>query len=149
MGREFSQANLDQLFSAPDVAKFVAINGYLAGSGAYDRGQPTYGFPMAVFVFKESLIWFSQSIQSGARTYYKATPPARQAAMLQALSVHAPEELAFQYARGMKDWRNKPKIACVDHWIRSREDVCHRWLWHHVLAHRQAIESLCGRIAAY
>ncbi len=144
-----SQANLDRLFSAPDVAKFVAINGHLAGSDAYDRSQPTYGFPLAVFAFKESLIWFSQSIQSGARTYYKATPPARQEAMLRALSAHAPEELAFQYARGMKDWRHKSKIAAVDQWIRSREDVCHRWLWHLLLAHRVEIEELCGQITTH
>ena len=146
VGRKFSQAYLDQLFSASDVSKFVEINGYLCGSDTYDRSQPTYGFPGPIFVFVESLVWFSQSIRSGAWTYHEATPPLRQAAMLQALREHAPEELVLQFAGGMKDWRNMSKIAQVDEWIRAREDVCNRWLWHLLLDHRPAIELLCGQI---
>jgi hypothetical protein len=33
VGRKFSQAYFDQLFSAPDFSKLVEINGYLVGSG--------------------------------------------------------------------------------------------------------------------
>jgi hypothetical protein len=102
VGRKFSQAYLDQLFSAPDFSKFVEINNYLVGSDAYDRSQPTYGFPGPVFVFKESLIWFSQAIRSGVWTYHEATPPFRQEAMLRALKEHAPKGFAAKYAFGMK-----------------------------------------------
>jgi hypothetical protein len=144
VARKFGQAYLEGLFSAPDLSKFVEINGYLVGSDAYDRSQPTYGFPVAVFVFKQSLICFSQSIRSGAWTFYEATPPARQEAMFRELKEHAPEELAAQYARGMKDWRNRSKIARVDQWIRAREDVCHHWFWDLLLDHRPAIEVLCS-----
>jgi hypothetical protein len=80
----------------------------------------------------------------GAWTFYEATPPARQEAMFRELKEHAPEELAAQYARGMKDWRNRSKIARVDQWIRAREDVCHHWFWDLLLDHRPAIEVLCS-----
>jgi hypothetical protein len=148
VARKFSQAYLDQLFSAPDFCKFVEIDGYLVGSDTYDRREPTYGFPAPVFVFVESLCWFSQTIRSGAwtYTYYEATPPVRQVTMLQALREHAPEELVVQYASGMKDWRKESKISRVDEWIGTHEDVCHRWLWHLLLDHRPAIELLCGQI---
>jgi hypothetical protein len=149
VARKFNQDYLDQLFSAPDFSKFVEINGYLIGSDVYDRSQPTYGFPVPVFVFKESLIWFSQSIRSGARTYYEATPSFRQVAMRDALKLHAPDELGLQYELGMKDWRHKARIARVSQWISSREDVCHRWLWHLSLEHRPEIEVLCGQITAH
>ena len=149
MARKFSQAYLDQLFSAPDLSKFVEISGYLIGSDTYDRREATYGFPAPVFVFVESLVWFSQTIRSGAWTYYEATPPVRQAAMRDALNVHAPDELVVQYARGMKDWRDKARIAQVDEWISANEEICDRWLWHLILDHRPAIEVLCGQIITH
>jgi hypothetical protein len=149
VGRKFSQAYLDQLFSAPDFSKFVEINGYLVGSDAYDRSQPTYGFPEPVFVFTEGLIWFSQAIRSGVWTYYEATPPFRQEAMLRALKEHAPKGFAAKYALGMKNWQRKSKMAGLDEWIRDHEDDCNRWLWHLITEHRPTLEVLCGQITTY
>jgi hypothetical protein len=65
--------------------------------------------------------------------------------MSDALNVHAPDELVVLYAHGMKDRRDKARIAQVDEWISANEDICDRWLWHLILDHRPAIEVLCGQ----
>jgi hypothetical protein len=50
--------------------------------------------PEPVFVFVESLVWFSQAIRSGLWIYYEATPRIRQDALPGALRHHAPAEFA-------------------------------------------------------
>jgi hypothetical protein len=100
---KFSQAYLDTLFSSPDFSKLVELCGYL--QDGLNRSEPGYGYPQPVFVFLESLLWFSQAIRSGAWTYYEATPRARQDAMLRALEREAPRGFAAHYAWACKTGR--------------------------------------------
>lgn len=147
MGRlpKFSQAYLDALFSSSNLSKLVELSGYLHGSEDYDRNKPAYGYPEPVFVFVESLVWFSQAIRSGVWTYYEATPRMRQDAMLDALTRHAPAGFATHYSLGMKNWSDELKINLVDEWIEHHEEDCNRWLWRLVNKHRRTIERLCGQ----
>jgi len=142
---KFSQAYLDTLFSSPDLSTLVELSGYLYGSEDYNRNEPTYGYPEPVFVFVESLVWFSQAIRSGVWTYYESTPRIRQDAMLDALRRHAPAEFATHYSLGMKNRRGELNTNVVDAWIEDHEEDCNRWLWRLANEHRSAIERLCGQ----
>jgi hypothetical protein len=139
---KFGQAYLDSLFSAPDFSKLVELSGYL--HEGLNRSEPSYGYPQPVFVFLESLLWFSQAIRSGAWTYYEATPRARQDAMLRALEREAPTGFATHYALGMQNWRDERTIGVVDAWIEKHDEDNNRWLWRLVNEHRATIERLCG-----
>lgn len=145
MRSKFSQAYLDTLFSSPDISKLAELSGYLYASEDYNRDEPTYGYPEPVFVFVESLVWFSQASRSGVWTYFEATPRIRQDAMLDALRRHAPPEFATNYSFGMKNWSDELKIIVVDKWIEDHEEDCNRWHWRLVNEHRRAIERLIGQ----
>ena len=143
MSPKISQAYLDDLFSSPDFSKLVELSGYLYAASGYKRDDPTYGLPQPLFVFVESLMWFSQAERSGVWTYYEAAPKARQDAMLGALECEAPEGFATHYALGMGGWHDPAKIDVVDIWLRDREDDTNRWLWRLINEHRHTFERLC------
>jgi hypothetical protein len=140
---KFSRAYMDALFSSHDNSKLVELSGYL--QEGLNRGDPTYGYPQAVFVFMESLLWFAQAIRSGAWTYYEATPRARQQAMLRALEGEAPAGFATHYSLGMQNWQDESRIGVVDTWIEDHDEDNNRWLWRLANEHRATFERLCGQ----
>ena len=146
MAPKFSRTYLDALFAAPEFMKLVEIAGYFPGSETYRREAADFGLPLPVFLFQETLTWFSQSIRSGVWTYYEATPRARQEAMYRALVGEAPPGYAVNYARGMDAWRDAATCEAVDTWIAAHEEDHHRWLWRLVSQYRPLFERVCGQI---
>jgi hypothetical protein len=144
MSPKISQAYLDELFSSPDFDKLVELSGYLYAAGGNRGDDPTYGLPRSLFVFVESLTWFSQAERSGVWTYYEATPNTRQDAMLRALECEAPDGFAAHYVLGMGTWRDQTKIDVVDVWLQEHEDDINRWLWRLINQHRNTFERLCA-----
>jgi hypothetical protein len=145
MTQKFAQAYLDALFATPEFMKLVEIAGYFAGAEDYRSDQPDFGLPRAVFVFQETLMWFSQAIRSGMWTYYEATPRARQEAMLSALACEAPPGYAAIYSFGMETWQDNVKRQAVDAWIESHEEDCNQWLWRLANQYRAVFERACCR----
>lgn len=96
----FSQAYLDALFTTGSQENLVEISALLSGSAQFSPTQLDYGLDAPLFVFIESLTWFSQSLRSGAWTYFDATDPDRQAIMIVTLKSEGPEGFAQQYAFG-------------------------------------------------
>jgi hypothetical protein len=145
MTQKFTQAYLDALFSTPEFMKLVEIAGYFRGAEQYRSDEPSLGLPRPVFVFQETLMWFSQTIRSGAWTYYEATPKTRKQAMLRALESEAPPGYAATYSLGMKTWQDDVKCNVVDTWVSSHEEDCNQWLWRLANKYRAMFERVCGQ----
>jgi hypothetical protein len=145
MAKKFAQAYLDELFSTPEFTKLIEIAGYFAATDEYRTDAPDFGLPRPVFVFHETLLWFSQAIRSGVWTYYEATPRARQEAMLNALAGEAPLGYAAIYLLGMATWQDEVKRRYVDAWIEGHEENCNQWLWRLANQHRALFEQACGQ----
>jgi hypothetical protein len=147
MAQKFTQAYLDALFSAPEFMKLVEIAGYFGGAEKYRRDESDFGLPRPVFVFQETLTWFSQAIRSGSWTYFEATPRARQQAMLRALECEGPPGYAANYSLGMETWQDDVKCKAVDTWITTHEEDCSQWLWRLANRYRPVFERVCGQVS--
>lgn len=101
------------------------------------RTTPSYGFPDPAFNFLERLAWFAQGTRSGAWTYFEATPPERQHAMLSVLRRdfdHA--DFSAQYAFGMDNWQVPTSMKALDAWLDANDERNNAICW-------QIISSQC------
>ncbi len=80
-----ASAYLDKTFSERDEASLAFLSSLVCGTQAFDERHAIYGLPPPLFLFVEDLLWFAQAWRSGSWTYFEATPPERQQAMLEAL----------------------------------------------------------------
>lgn len=136
MPRKYSEEYIDRLVSAADYDSLVDLSSAICSVSTFTIHQPTYGLPVAAFVFTETLQWFTQAIRSGVWTYYEATPLERQSAMLSALREFAPADFRDCYAQGIRDWQDEVKIMAVDDWIERNEERANEWLRSHVRSNR-------------
>ena len=139
---KFSQTYLDDLFSPDEYGKLAEISALICGSDSFNPEEPDYGLDGKTFAFIECLLWFAQGLRSGVWTYYEATPPERQHAMLSALKETSPSAFATYYALGMETWEDEDKITEVDDWLRNEDEKNHANLWHLVTSHRESIQQL-------
>jgi hypothetical protein len=128
MARKYATEYIDRLLTEATYEDLAALSAAICSSARFNAASPDYGLPQFAFLFAEILLWVAQAIRSGAWTYYEATSPARQDAMLIALRQAAPPEFALWYERGMHDWREETRIAALDDWIEANDDVAHEWL---------------------
>jgi hypothetical protein len=128
MPRKYATEYIDRLLAEATYDDLAALSAAICSSVRFNATSPDYGLPPFAFLFAETLLWFAQAARSGVWTYYEATSPARQGAMLIALRQAAPPEFALWYERGMHDWRDETRIAAVDDWIEANDDVAHEWL---------------------
>ena len=138
----FNQKYLDELFTSFDYAKLAEISALICGSDSYKPEEPDYGLDTKTFVFIECLLWFAKGLRSGVWTYYEATSPKRQEAMIEGLRIVAPRDFSNYYALGMKDWEDEDRIKAVDKWIHSQDEENQKYLWRLVTDHRKSIENL-------
>lgn len=144
MVRKYSLRYIESLFRQADYDALVEISGALCSWAGFAKEKRDYGLPAPILAFVETLCWATQSIRSGAWTYYEATPITRQEATLQALDKFAPSDLANTYHRGMLVWRNEREIDVVGRWIESNDEIVNEWLWTLIRGHRQQVDDLLG-----
>jgi len=106
--------------------------------------KPNYGLPANVFAFVETLTWLSQSVRSGARTYFESTPDARIKALQQILETIAPKELIKHYRLGATYLKEPDQDRPVDKWIVEKERDLDAWLCEFVRSHREEFQALIG-----
>lgn len=138
----YTDAYIDRLLARSDFETLVELQCILWGSAKRAADDPQYGFSGALFAFVECLSWFSQSIRSGAWTYYETTPKERQEAMHAQLQRLAPAEFADQYRRGINHWQDQETMKDVDRWISENESTCNDWLFSLVLQNREELKPL-------
>jgi hypothetical protein len=135
MRPQFSAAYLDALFTPGKYENLCEIVALIEGSETFDREVDNYGLGSHLFILVESLVWFAQSVRSGAWTYFEVTPRARQLRMLAALDTLAPEGFAEHYKTGMEMWQDEFAMLQLDRWMEEHDDENNQWLWR--LAHEQ------------
>ena len=141
MGR-FSDEYLDELLARSDQIALAELQAILFSWHGRDSSQTDYKLPPAIFVYVETITWFSQAIRSGVWTYYEITPLDRQQAMREALVTWAPQDYAAQYGYGMSCWKDAQKIYALDRWIQDREESCNVWLMELLRQHREDLALL-------
>lgn len=128
MMRRYADSYIDQLISRSDYEAMVDLQLILMSGTGVILDAPEYGFPTIPFVFVESILWFAQSIQSGAWTYFESSPKDRQAAMYEALDSFAPLGFAEKYKYGSENWQDSERMKELDRWIDESENFCVQWL---------------------
>jgi hypothetical protein len=136
-----SPAYLDSLFKARDETGLAWLSSVICGAPGFDQGQATYGLDPALFLIVEDLLWFAQSVRSGAWTYFEATGPDRQAAMLDRLAADAPPGWSEHYAFGTAHWREAGSMTPLDRWIGERDRDNTAFLWNHLARHRGRLDA--------
>jgi hypothetical protein len=138
----FTDAYIDRLLASRKFDALVELQGIFWGWSGLAAHHPQYGLPVPVFIFIESLNWFSQAIRSGVWSYFEVTPIERQEAMYAELQCLAPTGFAEQYRQGIKHWRDQAKMKNLDRWVSENESACDDWLFKLLLAHRQELRPL-------
>lgn len=134
---------LDAIFQAREYEGLVSLSAALCGSNLFDGKGATWGLPSPLFLFVEGLLWFAQGIRSGTWTYFEATPPARQQAMLEALRQEGmPPDFAERYALGMRNWETPDALDALDAWLDDNDWLNKDLLWALASRHRTSIESV-------
>lgn len=126
--RRYADSYIDQLIGRSDYEAMVDLQGILMSGTRVNLDAPDYGLPSIPFVFVESILWFSQSVRSGAWTYFESTAKDRQAAMYEALDSFAPLGFAERYKYGSENWRDSERMIELDRWIDESDDSCARRL---------------------
>lgn len=139
----YSQGYIERLLARSESDALVELQGILLSCPDIDTSKPDYGVPRPAFAYIEALAWFSQAIRSGAWVYFEATSFGRQRAMLDALQVLAPAEVAQMYKLGMEHWRNATVMKNLDRWLADNESASNAWLHALVQLHRDELISMC------
>ncbi|MBA4232273.1 hypothetical protein D7S78_18770 [Ralstonia pickettii] len=139
----YSQDYLMQLLASSEFDALVELQGILLSWPGIDARKPDYGAPPSAFAFIEALTWFSQTIRSGAWTYFEAVPLEKQTAMLGALRVLAPPEVTQMYKLGMEHWRDADTMKKLDCWVMDNESTCNAWLRALVQLHKNELIPMC------
>lgn len=133
---------INRVFQDADYQGLVWLTSWICAADAFDMNAADYGLSQPLFVLVEGLSWFAHSARSGVITYFEATPPERQTAMLQALEAEgAPDQFAEKYRLGMNTWKNPTKAAELDRWLDENDEANNRYLWSLARAHRQELEA--------
>jgi len=139
----YSPGYLKQLLASSEFDALVELQGILLSWPGIDTSKPDYGAPLPAFAFIETLTWFSQTIRSGAWTYFEAVSLEKQRAMLGALSVLAPLEVAQMYKLGMEQWRDGDTMKKLDCWVMDNESKCNAWLHALIQIHKNELVPMC------
>jgi hypothetical protein len=146
MSQIISTQYLTKLCDAREYDGLAWIAAVLCGGDQFRTESPTYGLPMPAFDIVERLSWFAQGTRSGAWTYFEATPPERQRAMLAVLEQdEAHPDFAAQYAFGMNNWRDAPILRPLDKWLDDNDELNNDLIWKIISANRELIQSLTNR----
>lgn len=143
MSAAISTHYLERLCEIRDYDGLAWICAVLSGSDRFNADDPTYGFPDPAFNFLERLAWFAQGTRSGAWTYFEATPPARQHAMLSILrhdTHHA--DFSAQYAFGMENWKEPSSMKALDEWLDANDDRNNALCWQIICSQRDIFQRL-------
>ena len=136
---------LDRVCETRDYQDLVWISGVLCGSRQFKAQDPAYALPDPAFSLVERLVWFAQGIRSGAWTYFEATPPERQTAMLAILECDVSHPaFAERYALGMRDWRVPANLRALDAWLDDNDELNTAIAWQTAAAHRELIQRLAN-----
>lgn len=125
----FSDTYVDRLLVSGKYDALVELQSIFWGWSGLAAHHSQYGLPPAAFTFVEVLNWFSQTIRSGAWTYFEATPTETQWAVLAELHRLAPPDFADQYKQGIEYWKDEEKMKVLDRWVAENESVCDQWLF--------------------
>jgi hypothetical protein len=126
--RRYADSYIDQLIARSDYDAMVDLQGILMSGHGVNFDMPEYGLPSIAFVFVESILWFAQSVRSGAWTYFESISPERQSAMYQALESFAPKGFAERYKFGSENWKDPEQMERLDRWIDETDPACIEWL---------------------
>lgn len=138
----YSERYLEGLLEGSDYGSLVELQGLLLLLPDYDVSRPTRGLPPHFFVVVEGLQWFAQAGRSGVWTYFEATPPPRQHAMVNALGQLGADELARRYQRGIEQWQDPAAMMELDSWISAADEGAHQWLRTLLRTHRSELQVL-------
>lgn len=139
----YSHGYLTQLLASSEFDALAELQSILLSWPGIDMHKPDFGAPLPAFAFIETLTWFSQTLRSGAWTYFEAVSLEKQSAMLSALRVLAPPEVAQMYKLGMEHWRDADTIKKLDRWVMDNESTCNAWLHGLVQLHRNELITMC------
>lgn len=136
---------LQRLCTAREYEGLVWISGVLCGSAHFRPDDTAYGLPSAAFEVVERLWWFAQGTRSGTWTYFEATPPERQRAMLTRLEADASyPAFGEQYQIGMRDWRTPSALGSVDTWLEANDELNNNIIWQIICANRELVQELAN-----
>ncbi len=140
----FSEAYVDRLLTSERFDALVGTQGVLLGWPGLKVDDPRYGLPPSLFAFSETLTWFSQTIRSGGWTYFEATPPERQEALLEDLRDMAPPDVVRRYEEGIWHWQDESVMQEHDRWVSANEAACNRWLHTLLRCNREDLVAVLG-----
>ena len=123
----YSTSYLAQLLERRDYTALVDLQGVALGWEGFSKDDPSFGWPLPVFVVFELLTWLAVADRSGVWTYYDATPVARLNCVLTALDKLQAVELHRQYGYGKDHWKDEKASEALDHWIRAFEQTLIDW----------------------
>lgn len=138
----FSDTYIDRLIASGKYDALTELQGIFWGWSGLSSDHPQYRLPPAVFVFVETLNWFSQAIRSGTWTYFEVTPTERQLVMFAELQRIGPPEFADQYKQGSEHWLVQEKMVDLDRWVSANESVCDQWLFDLLRQNRKELRAL-------
>jgi hypothetical protein len=138
----YSERYLESLLDSTQYDSLVELQGLLLLVPGYDGSQPARGLAPHFFVVVEALQWFAQTSRSGVWTYFEATPPQRQQAMVDALTSLGADELARRYRFGIERWRDPTAIAELEAWMEATDEATHQWLRTLLRTHRTVFKAL-------
>jgi hypothetical protein len=140
-GMKVAPTYLDAVYRDGTYEGVAWLSSMICGSGDIELSRPTYGLSDALFVIVEGLAWFAQSVRSGSTTYFEATSPDRQQAMLNALRQYAPGDFADQYDKGIRSWRALDDLSYLDRWIERNDERNTALIWQIAQTYRPEIEG--------
>src|SRR5262245_47672437 len=141
MPHKYAPQYIDRLVVADSYEDLVMLSSMVCASRRFKQSSKDYDLPQFAFLFVETLLWFSQAVRSGVSTYYEATPPDRQNAMLAGLAEAAPRDFSYWYEQGMRSWRDDAVFA-VDDWMRANDEVANTWMRTLLRRNRDALFEL-------
>jgi hypothetical protein len=136
VGIRLSEEYLERLTCPSDALGLAELQSALQVSRSFDCQLLSYGLPDSIFLFFETLNWLSQSVRSGAWTYFESVPEYRAFALAHLLSLMSTAEIAEKYRFCIGNWAIAADMQRIDDWVRDREGSHDAWLCEFVRLHQ-------------
>ncbi|PTR29928.1 hypothetical protein C8J98_10760 [Luteibacter sp. OK325] len=141
MGIRLSEEYLERLTCPSDALGLAELQSTVQVPRSFDCQLLSYGLPDSIFFF-ETLNWLSQSVRSGAWTYFESVPEYRAFALAHLMSLMDEAEIAAKYRFCIGNWAIAADMQCIDDWVRDREDSHDAWLCEFVRLHQGEFRAL-------